>query len=834
MQEGWHYELDDPDQEMTYKGVVFNEMRGDYSSADSVIAEESRHILFPDTSYRHDSGGNPEVMVDLTYEQFKHFHDTYYHPSNSRIFFYGDDDPEQRLRLIDKALQGYEQISVSSQIALQPPISKPLYKEAFYDSGDDPEAKSHVTLNWLLPEVGNIELTLSLSNLTHILIGTPASPLRKALIDSGLGEDLTGVGIESSLRQMMFSTGLKGIRAEDANKIQELIFATLQDLSDKGIDPDTIASSMNTVEFSLRENNTGSFPRGLALMLMSLDSWLHDHDPVAPLAYNAPLEAIKLNVSHGRYFERLIKTYFIENNHRGTVLMKPDPQLGLNRSKAEQKRLAKARTQLLPEELQKIVETTRELKRRQDTPDTPEALATIPHLHLSDLEPKIKTIPIELIPSKLGKILLHDLFTNGILYLDLGFDLQQIPQESLPYLPLFSQALLETGAGDQDFVQLLQRIGMHTGGIHPATFTSTIRDSRENTAWLFLRGKAMLPKTGELLAILQDVLFKARLDNRERIRQMVLESKAGLEAGLVQSGHMVVNTRLRAHFTAADWADEEMGGINQLFFLRKLVDRIDKDWSSIQTALESIRAALVNQAGLICNITVDQAGWQSIRGQVEEFIASLPKSSAHPVRWNPTTFPKFEGLTLPTQVNFVGKGANLYEHGYRLHGSAHVIPSYLNSSWLWEKVRVQGGAYGGMCAFDTQSGVFSFLSYRDPNLNQTLDVYDQTAHFLEEIHLSDSELTRAIIGAISNVDAYQLPDAKGYTSMLRYLLHTTDEERQKRRDEILCTTEADFHTFAEAIRQVQEHGSVVVLASPEAVTTANKSKGEWLATTRVM
>jgi Zn-dependent M16 (insulinase) family peptidase len=438
------------------------------------------------------------------------------------------------------------------------------------------------------------------------------------------------------------------------------------------------------------------------------------------------------------------------------------------------------------------------------------------------------------IPSGQGKILYHDLFTNGILYLDLGFDLQHIPQDSLPYLPLFSQALLETGAGDQDFVQLLQRIGMHTGGIHPTTFTSTIRESRDNTAWLFLRGKAMLPKTGELLSILKDVLFTARLDNRERIRQMVLESKAGIEASIVQSGHMVINTRLRARFTAADWADEEMGGVNQLFFLRKLVDLIDKDWMSVQTTLEGIRTALINQAGLVCNITVDQAGWQLIRAQVEEFIVSVPITSAQPARWSPSAFPQYEGLTLPTQVNFVGKATNLYEHGYHLQGSAYVIPSYLNSSWLWERVRVQGGAYGGLCAFDTQSGVFSFLSYRDPNLSQTLDVYDQTASFLEAIKLSESELTRAIIGAISNVDAYQLPDAKGYTSMLRHLLNITDEERQQRRDEILGTSEADFHAFAEAVRQVQEHGSVVVLASPEAVTAANKSKGEWLVTTRVM
>lgn len=834
LQEGWHYELDAPDQEMTYKGVVFNEMKGDYSSADSIISEESRHILYPDTHYQYDSGGDPEVIPTLTYKEFKHFYETHYHPSNARIYFYGDDDPEQRLRIIDAALRGFEKISPDSDIALQSLFTKPKYKEAAYDSGDDPDPKGQITLNWLLPEAGNVELTLAWSIFAHILIGTPASPLRKALIDSGLGEDLTGVGFESSLRQMMFSTGLRGIQVENAEKIQELILNTLRELAENGIDPDTVASSLNTVEFSLRECNTGALPRGLVLMLMSLDAWLYDRDPITALAFEAPLNVIKQNIAKGNYFESMIRQYLLDNPHRATVLLKPDPQLGQKLAEKERERLEKARKTMSPTELRQIVETTRELKRRQETPDSPEALASIPHLHRSDLEPQIKKIPLEVLPAGDSKVLYHDLFTNGILYLDVGFNLQQLPQESLPYLPIFSQALLETGAAELDFVRLVQRIGKYTGGIHPATFTSAVRNKDENTAWLFLRGKAMLAQSPELLAILRDVLLTARLDNRERIRQMALEAKAEMEAGLVRVGHRVANTRLKARFTLADMAAEEMGGVNQLFFLRKLIERIDNDWQSVQDALESIRAALINQQGMICNVTLDQEGWKSIKGQIDEFIASFPKTSTPAAAWNLTAFPDREGLTLPTQVNFVGKAANLYEHGYHLNGSAQVIVPYLRATWLWEKVRVQGGAYGGFCVFDQQSGALSFLSYRDPNLTQTLDIYDQTVQFLQSIQLDEAELTRAIIGAIGEVDAYQLPDAKGYTSMSRYLLSISDEERQARRDEILSTTEANFHAFAQAVEQVREHGAVVVIASPDAVQASKKTKGEWLVTTRVL
>lgn len=834
LQEGWHYELDTPDGEMTFKGVVYNEMRGDYSSPDSIIAEESRHVLFPDTQYRHDSGGDPEEIVNLTYAEFRRFYETHYHPSNARFFFYGDDDPEERLRIIDHALQGYGKISPDSRVALQPRFNQPVYKEAYYDSGEEPNPKGQVTMNWLLPEAGDIEANLAWSILAHILIGTPASPLRKALIDSGLGEDLAGVGLDSNLRQMMFSTGLRGIQVENAGKIQELIFSTLRDLAEKGIDPDTIASSLNTIEFGLRESNTGSFPRGLALMLWSLESWLYEGDPIAPLAFEGPLNSIKERIASGRFFEEMIRTHLLDNPHRATVLLKPDPSLGQKRAQKERERLEKARQEMTSEMLQEVVETTRELKRRQETPDSPEALATIPHLQRSDLEPMIKTIPIDVAPVGSGKILYHDLFTNGILYLDVGFDLQHLPQGSLPYLPLFSQALLETGTAELDFVQLLQRIGKYTGGIFPSTFTSAVRNTGGTAAWLFLRGKAMLAQTAELLAILRDILFSARLDNRERIRQMALEAKAGLEAGLVQAGHRVVNMRLRARFSLADLAAEEMGGVNQLFFLRRLIEQIDSDWESVHASLEAIRAALIRQDGMIVNATIDQTGWKAVQPRIEEFIQSFsPRPAPAPV-WTLSAFPENEGLTLPTQVNFVGKGANLYQHGYRLHGSIQVIVPYLRSTWLWDKVRVQGGAYGGFCSFDQQSGTLSFLSYRDPNLVQTLEVFDQTARFLREIRLDEEELTRAIVGAIGEVDAYQLPDAKGYTSMLRYLLQISDEERQARRDEILSTTEADFRAFAEAVEQVREHGAVVVVASPDAIQVSRKARGDWLVTTRVM
>ncbi|MRR30009.1 peptidase M16, partial [bacterium] len=569
-----------------------------------------------------------------------------------------------RLRIIDSAFQGYAAIQVNSQVPLQPMFSDPKSAVEVYESSDDLDAKAQVTINWMLPEIVNTEESLGIRILEHILTGTSASPLRKALIDSGLGEDLAGSGLESNLRQMQFSTGLKGIQESDSSKVEALVLETLQDLSRRGIDPQTVAASLNTVEFALRENNTGSFPRGLALLMGLMTDWNYDRDPIEALVFEAPLNAIKHRIAVGeRYFENLIRIHLLTNHHRLTLLLRPDPQLAERRAAAEQDRLQKARASLTPEQVEQIVADTAELHRIQETPNTPEALATIPMLERSDLEKSVKIIPIEEQKAGESTLLFHDLFTNGILYLDLGFNLRVLRQEWLPYLPVFSRALLETGTAQEDFVQLTQRIGQRTGGIHPSTFTSASRHYPDGATWLFIRGKTMVSQTTDLLGILQDVLVSAQLNDRERIRQIALEEKAGLEAGLTNAGHRVVNSRLKARHSSADWAAEEMDGISQLFFLRGLLQKIDNDWPTVSLALEAMRSALVRQPAMLCNVTLDSASWNVVRGQVTDFLGSFPIHSEPSANWQPPSLPTEEGLTLPSQVNFVGKGANLYTAG---------------------------------------------------------------------------------------------------------------------------------------------------------------------------
>lgn len=826
MQEGWHYELENPQDPLSFKGVVFNEMKGAYSDPDSVLGEQIQHAIFPENEYRHDSGGSPSVIPDLTFEQFQAFHETYYHPSNARIFFYGDDDPEQRLSVVHDYLHLFDPIPVKSEISLQKPFSQPRRQVIPYEiAAGQEDARSFVTVNWLLPENGDPELVYGLAILEQALIGNPAAQLRKALIDSGLGEDITGSGFESSTRQMFFSIGLKGVAAENIEKVEALIQDTLNDIAKTGVDKDNIAAAINTIEFRLRENNTGSYPRGLSIMLRSLDFWLYGKDPLAPLMFEAPLSTIKQRLDSGEvYFEKLIEKYLVNNAHRVHVILSPDATLGEKRAAAERERLDKARASMDDTALAQILENTRQLKLRQETPDSPEMLMTIPMLEREDLGREIRHIPVEVLTrdknSHGAEVLYHDLFTNGILYLDLGFDLHVLPQEWIAYIPLFGRALTETGTAKESFVQLLQRIGRNTGGIRPSTFTSSVRKSNNVRTMLMLRGKAMTAQAGELLSILSDVLTGANLQDRERFRQMALEEKARLEARLAAAGHGLVNSRLRARFNEADWAAEQMSGASYLLFLRSLTQQIDQDWPAVLEILESIRAALITAPNALCNITLDAANWSAVRPQLEDFLAALPKGMPESKDWVIPGFPGKEGLTIPSQVNFVGKGANLYALGYEFNGSVLVINNHLNGAWLWDKIRVQGGAYGGFAVFDSQSGILNYLSYRDPNLQQSLQTYDQTGAYLKDLELDESELTKSIIGTIGDLDSYLLPDAKGYTSMRWYLLGTTDEERQKLRDEVLNTTLEDFHRFGEVLDAAKDQSAVVVLGAEDAVQNA--------------
>lgn len=835
-QEGWHYEREASQAPLVYKGVVFNEMKGAYSSAAAVLGKVSQQSLYPDSLYGVNSGGDPKAIPDLTYAYFKNFHEKYYHPSNARIVFYGDDDPDERLSILDKVLGQFDRIEVKSQVGLQPRLATPRRIVETYAASESEAGRktSMVTVNWMLDEVTDPELMLALGVLEFILVGTPASPLRKALIDSGLGEGLTGSGLAEDFRQPYFTVGLKGIDEGDADRVEALVLSTLEQLAREGIDPQTIEAAINTAEFQMRENNTGSFPRGIAVMFRAMRTWLHGGDPLSPLRFEEPLTAIKQQVAAGeRLFETLIDRHLLSNQHRTTVLLNADTGKAARDAAEERARLDAAQAAMTPEQLAEVAQTTARLKALQEEPDPPEALARIPALTLGDLPREGKRIPIVRESLDGVRLFTHPLATSGVLYLDLGFDLRTVPGELLPLLPVFSRALLQTGTAREDFVSLTQRIGRSTGGISPQRWNSTRRDGKKTAAWLFLRGKAVPEKAEELLAILADVLTSARLDNRERIRQMVLEAKAGFESSLAGMGNGIVATRLRAQFNESDWLSEQLGGVSHYFFLRELARQIDADWPGVQGRLEAIRAHLLNRAGMVANVTAESTDIEAFRPRLGAFLRTLPEGLAVANDWGFADRRQSEGLTFPGQVNYVAKGANLIEFGLRPSGALAVAVRHLNTTYLWDRIRVQGGAYGGSSSLDPFSGGFAFVSYRDPNLLATIDTYDGAAAFLRQ-PVGEQDLTRSIIGVIGAIDTYRLPDAKGFVSMLYELMGDSDEARQQRREEVLGASRSDFLALAEALEDVARRGQVVVLGSETAIRSANEERGHFLEVTRVL
>ncbi len=824
-QEGWHYELSGADKPLTYKGVVFNEMKGAYSSPDSLLYEYSQQSIFPDVTYGLDSGGDPEVIPDLTFEKFMAFHRDHYHPSNAYAFFYGDDDPEKRLEILDAVFSGYDPIDVAkTRVPLQPRFSEARSVRKGYPASDR-LAKGMFTVNWLLAETSDANLNLALHVLEHILIGLPSSPLKKALMDSGLGDDLAGVGLEADMRQMFFSVGLKGMHPANAVKAESVIFHAIKDLVENGIDARDVEAAVNSVEFSLRENNTGSYPRGLSLMFQALSTWLYDDetegDPLALLPFEEPLRNIKGWIENGdRIFEELLARLFLHNPHRTTVLLEPDHKMARAVAKKEADRLARVKEAMTPAEIDAVMAEARELNRLQGEPDDPEALNSIPRLSVADLPAENRIIPTEARSVVGRELLFHDLPTNGIAYLDLGFDLSVIPDELLPYMGVFGRALVESGTAKRDYVDLSQRIARTSGGIWATPFAAPVLGSSRAAARLFVRAKSTGEKMRDTLEILAEILTSAKLDNKERLSRIVSEARARAEQRLVPSGHMVVATRLRARFHAAHAMEETMSGLTNLHFLRGLEQRMENDFRSVAKDMERIRTLLLAKNRLVLNATMDADMLRDVEPELAGLVGGLPESEAAPVERAALPLPAREGLAIPAQVNYVGKGCNVAEHGFTLTGAAMAVNKLVRTGYLWEKVRVQGGAYGAFCLMDRVAGTLSFVSYRDPNVADTVRAFDNVADYLAGLDLNKDELEKSIIGAIGEMDAYQLPDAKGYTAMVRHLTGQDDRYLQTVREQALSATAMDFCNFAEAVRVNVEHGDIVVLGDSAAMENA--------------
>lgn len=842
-QEGWHYELEDPSKPLTYKGVVYNEMKGVYSSPDSLLGRATQQALFPDNTYGVDSGGDPLVIPDLTFAQFKDFHQSYYHPTNSRIFFYGNDDPLKRLTLLEEYLSGFDKINVNSKIAIQPKNKKPTKVDVSFPIAVGTEPKHMLTVNWLLNDAAlPPKETLALAVLDHLMLGTSSSILRKTLTESQLGESVTGGGLSDELLQSTFGVGLKGVKSENTQQVEALVLSTLSKIQKEGFEEDAIKASMNTIEFRLREFNTGSFPRGLSLMLGMVSQWIYDKDPIEGVTFENALAELKADISAKKpIFQDLLKKYFVDNDHRVIVEMKPDFDLEKKVIAEEESRLAKLKENMTTQQISDVIEATKRLKEAQLAEDSPEAKATLPRLGLEDIEKKNTELPIEI--KRVGAqsddgvtILTHSVLSNGILYAEAAFDFSSLDDEDLPYLPLFSRMLMESGTSNYDDVALSRKIGSETGGVSTSYITDVksnhgkIADPDNLILYLMIRGKAVADKIPVMLDIFHDVLLNAKLDNQKRALEMLKESKIRKETSVITSGHTFAATRLAARFSFLGYLAEKTGGITSVRDAGNLISQVENDWTSVQARLEKIRDKVVRKGAIVVNLTADDKTLDKAMPAVDKFLEKLPGRSAEKEpnnllnSWKKKglTYDHNEGFSVPSQVNYVVKGGTMIEAGQHVPGSYSVISRYLSTGYLWDNVRVLGGAYGGFARFSESSGRFVYLSYRDPNLAVTLDVYDKTSKHLEEAEISDQDLLQAIIGTVGDLDGPLSPDQKGYSSFMQFLSEESPEDRQRWRDEILNCSPKDFKDFAKKLDVVKEKGSVVVVGSESSLAAANE------------
>ena len=700
----------------------------------------------------------------------------------------------------------------------------------------------------------------------HLLMGTSQSLLYKKLMESGLGTAITGGGLSDELLQATFSVGLKGVEAENAKVVEELVLSTLMEAATEGFTDDEIASAMNTIEFRLREFNTGSFPKGLSFMLGAMSKWIYDGEPSDALKFEEPLAALKKQIeeSGSDVFKNFIKQYIVENKHRVTIEMVPSKVLEAEQLKDEEDRLKVIKDSLSDSELDEIIKQTAELKRLQAAEDSPEDRATIPSLELADLKREVTEYPITEVDNQTGiKTLQSELAsTSGIAYVKFGVDVSGVDYDDIALLPLFTRIMTETGAGDLSDVQLSQKIGTHTGGLGVSLMTRPVRSDNlpdggvlEGTnllTKLIITGKATSTKTDELFSIFKLILTEANLDSKKKVIEMLKETKTRIESSIQSSGHSYANTRMKARYTVSGFLNEKMGGISYLKTINNLIKDAEEDWGSVLSRLEKIRSAILNENtcrnGMLFHVTGDKDVLETIQPSVDNFLNSLPgdaNGSALPDFYNtehpwatrakadmPNLAPlKDEGFVVSTQVSYVGKGGQLFEPGDIIPGASNVVSRFLRTGYLWDHVRVIGGAYGGFCTFDAKAGdgVFTYLSYRDPNLDKTLDVYDATADALmeaaHELESNPDALATAIIGAVGDMDGALSPDQKGATALNRWIARENPERRQQFRDEVLNTKASDFKDFATRLKEMKKQ-SVAVVSSKSAFEAAAKAGKE--------
>lgn len=814
-QEGWHYELTGKDDELKINGVVYNEMKGAYSSPDEVLSSQIYRSLFPDNTYSKDSGGNPEYIPKLTYEAYLNFYHKYYHPSNSYIYLYGDMDVVERLEWLDKEyLSLYDYKKVNSEINKQPAFYEIKNVETQYSitMDDSQENKTYLSYNRVVGDSLDEMLYQAFDVLDYALVSSPGAPVKQALIDAGIGDDVYG-SYDAGILQPVFSFVAKNANASQADEFESIIENTLKEVVKTGINKEALLAGINSSEFKFREADFGQFPKGLLFGLNCLDSWLFDDmKPFIHLECLGTFAKLRKAVDTD-YFEKLIQEYLLDNTHGSSVTVKPKRGLGNEREEALAKELSDYKASLSDEEIKKLIEDTEHLKKYQEEPSSDEDLRKLPMLTRADM--KKNAMPFSNIEDELldVKVVRHDIESNGIDYISFLFDAGDFAQSELGYLGFFTNALGLVSTERYSYTDLANATNIYTGGISTGTASHPDIKDRNNFVFKFeVKLKVLEKNLDKALELMEQMLLSSDFTDTKRLGELVAQIKARLQANLSSSGHLVAAMRSMSSFSRYALYQDELKGIA---FYRSIC-RIEKELSespkSVSDKLAAIAKKLFARNRMLISFTGNNEAYCNAKPSLEKVIAGFDKMSAvgnqAEVHFNTAK----EAFIDASQIQYVAKTGDFICEGYEYTGALRLLRIILSYDYLWINVRVKGGAYGCMNTF-LRSGESYFVSYRDPNLSDTLDVYDRIPEYIKSFSPDERDMTKYIIGTFSALDTPMNPEAKGSRSLSAYLEGITYEQIQKERNEILNAQPEDIRRLADLVEAVLKKDSICVIGN---------------------
>jgi len=820
-QEGWHYELDKKDGELKYNGIVYNEMKGAFSSPEQELDFQIFKSLFPDNAYGFSSGGYPEAIPELTYEAFLSFHKRYYHPANSYIFLYGDGKLSEELKFIDeKYLSKFDTIKVDSFIPLQKSFTK--MKEVIADyaisAKGSEENQTFLSLSFVAGKGIQRDLSMAMDALSDILVNLPSAPLRRALVDAGIGKDVSASMDE--YKQNVFNITVRNANLTDKDKFKDIIFKTLGKLVKEGLDKKMVEGVINRMEFGLREGSQSSrIPKAILDNYRAMSTWMFIDDPFPSLEYEKPLNTLKTALT-SNFLEKIIDTYMIKNNHSLLLVLKPKKGLEDIKVKKVKEILAKYRASLSEADLEKIAENTKTLKKYQKTPDTPEALKTIPLLSLEDINTKSEKLEITERQESGVKVLYFPVFTNNIIYLRLLFNAAVVPQDLIPYTELLADILGEMNTKNYTYGELDTELNIHTGGLDSRVSVYEKESNHKTFLPKFvIDAKVMTPKFDKLLELETELVKNTIYNDPQRLKEVITRLFSRLESSVKNRGLNVAIYRHESYFSPSGKYRELIKGLSYYRFVAGIAKNFDKKSTEVIGNLQKVAALMFNRKNLMAGVTCSEKDYPVFKKHFTRILDNLERKLAKPIQYSFDFKTKNEGLQTASKVQYVIKGFNFKDLGYEYSGKLAVLRQILSREYLYNAIRIIGGAYGGFISL-SRNGYVWFGSYRDPNLEKTVENYQKTIDYLNTFKADKRKMTRFIIGTIARVDRPLLPFEKGRVAMTYYLENTTSADIQRERDEILSTTPEDIKGMKKMITDILAKNILCVYGNEKRLESA--------------